>query len=200
MKIIAFGASSSRNSINQQLAGYAASLVHGAEVEVLDLNDFEMPLFSEDREAEIGQMPLAKLFVEKLGSADAIVVSFAEHNGSYAAAYKNVFDWASRVQPEVFQHRPVVYLATSPGLGGAGSVLASAVGSAGFFAADVKGSLSVPSFHQTFDMDRGVLRDPELKNQLIAIMDDLKKAAQQANDQDIQEGDTESMYRLSQAL
>jgi len=176
MKIIAFAASSSRNSINQQLARYAASLVHGADVEVLDLNEFEMPLFSEDKEAEVGQMPLAKLFIEKLGTADAIVVSFAEHNGSYSAAYKNIFDWASRVQREVFQHKPVVFLATSPGPGGAGSVLASAVGSAHFFGADVRGSLSIPSFQQNFDMDAGVLRDGDLKNQLIMTMNTLAQA------------------------
>jgi len=54
MKIVAFGASSSRTPINKTLATYAASLVEGASTEVLDLNDFEMPLFSEDKEAEIG--------------------------------------------------------------------------------------------------------------------------------------------------
>ena len=48
MKIIAFGASSSFNSINKALATYTANLVEGAEVEVLDLNDFSVPLFSED--------------------------------------------------------------------------------------------------------------------------------------------------------
>jgi len=55
MKIIAFGASSSRQSINKQLATYAASLVAAAEVEVLDLNDFEMPIFSQDKETELGR-------------------------------------------------------------------------------------------------------------------------------------------------
>ena len=50
MKVIAFGASSSRKSINKLLAAHAAHLVAQAnestEIEVLDLNDFEMPLFS----------------------------------------------------------------------------------------------------------------------------------------------------------
>ncbi|MFT6901054.1 MAG: chromate reductase [Colwellia sp.] len=52
MKIIAFAASSSRQSINKQLVSYAASLVENAQVEVLDINDYEMPLYSADREAE----------------------------------------------------------------------------------------------------------------------------------------------------
>ncbi len=66
MKIIAFGASTSKKSINKSLAAFASSLVDGAEVEVLDLNDFELPLFSENKEAEIGQPQGAKDFLEKI--------------------------------------------------------------------------------------------------------------------------------------
>ncbi|RYZ94789.1 MAG: NADPH-dependent FMN reductase, partial [Moraxellaceae bacterium] len=44
MRIIAFAASSSGSSINKQLAGYAASLIEGADSEILDLNDYELPL------------------------------------------------------------------------------------------------------------------------------------------------------------
>ena len=43
-KIIAFGASSSKASINKQVAAYAANQLKNAMVEVLDLNDFEMPI------------------------------------------------------------------------------------------------------------------------------------------------------------
>jgi NAD(P)H-dependent FMN reductase len=50
-KIIAFGASSSKDSINKQLATYAAGQFKNASVEVLDLNDYEMPIFSTDKEA-----------------------------------------------------------------------------------------------------------------------------------------------------
>ncbi len=48
MKILAFAASSSSASINKKLATYAANLVAQAEVEVLDINNYEMPIFSED--------------------------------------------------------------------------------------------------------------------------------------------------------
>ena len=54
MKIIAFGGSPSKNSINKKLATYAANLFENAEVEVLDLNDFQMPIFTVDIEKEIG--------------------------------------------------------------------------------------------------------------------------------------------------
>ncbi len=115
MKILAFGASNSKNSINKQLATYAASLVENAEVETLDINDYEMPIFSIDRENEIGQHPLAKDFCQKIAQADALIISYSEHNGTYSAAYKNLFDWASRVVQKVYQEKPMIILATSPG-------------------------------------------------------------------------------------
>lgn len=168
MKILAFAASSSSKSINKQLVSYAASLVVGAEVEVLDLNDYEMPLFSEDIEAESGQPEAAQRFLAKIADADALIISFAEHNGSYSVAYKNIFDWSSRTEGKVFQNTPAVYLSTSPGPGGAGSVLSSAVNSAPFFGAELKGSFSMPSFYENFDVERQQIKDTtmaaDLKN------------------------------------
>ncbi|REL30846.1 NADPH-dependent FMN reductase [Thalassotalea euphylliae] len=166
MKVLAFAASSSTKSINKTLANYAASLVTGAEFELLNINDYEMPLFSQDREEELGQPQAAKDFFAKLGEADAIIISFAEHNGTYTAAYKNLFDWTSRIDQKVFQNKPVVYLATSPGPGGAASVLATATNSAQYFAADVKASLSIPSFYDNFDMETQKLTNAELDDQL----------------------------------
>jgi chromate reductase, NAD(P)H dehydrogenase (quinone) len=40
MKILAIGTSNSRDSINRELAAYAASLVEKAQIEVLDINDY----------------------------------------------------------------------------------------------------------------------------------------------------------------
>lgn len=173
MKVLAFAASSSQNSINKQLVNYTAKQIENAQVELLDINDYEMPLFSEDREKALGQPELAKAFYQKLGEAEMIVISFAEHNGSYTAAYKNLFDWTSRINMKVFQNKPVIMLATSPGPGGAGSVLASAVGSAHFFAADVKGSVSVPSFYDNFDVEKGELTNPSLVEKIQSVINQL---------------------------
>jgi len=173
MKIIAFGASTSTKSINKSLAIFAASLIAGADVEILDLNDFELPLFSEDREAEIGQPQAAKDFLEKIRLADGIVVSFAEHNGSYTTAYKNLFDWASRIEQKVYQDKPVVFLATSPGAGGGSSVLNTAKASVAFFGIDLQDAVSVPNFYDVFDADRGVISDPAIAKQLQNTMDKL---------------------------
>ncbi|KHT41098.1 NADPH-dependent FMN reductase [Vibrio sinaloensis] len=162
MRIVAFGASTSSTSINKALATYAAQQVEGAEVQVLDINNYDVPMFSEDKEKEIGQAEGAQQFLADLAEADAIVVSYAEHNGYYPAAYKNLFDWASRIDRSVFQNKPVVYLATSPGPGGAQTVLAAAVASAPYFGADVKASVSVPSFYDNFDFETGSINNPEI--------------------------------------
>lgn len=173
MKVLAFAASSSKNSINKHLANYAAQQIEEAQVELLDINDYEIPLFSEDREKELGQPELAKAFHQKLGEADVIVISFAEHNGSYTAAYKNLFDWTSRISRDVFQNKPVIMLATSPGPGGAGNVLAVAKASAPHFAADVKATLSVPNFYDNFDLENGILTNKELVDQLQSAISQL---------------------------
>lgn len=161
MKILAFGASNTKNSINKALARFAATLVPNADTEVLDLNDYELPIFSEDLEKEIGQPKAAREFFEKIGSADRVIVSFAEHNGSYSAAYKNLFDWASRIDQKVFQNKPTIFLATSPGPGGAGSVLASAKSSARFFGVDLRATVSVANFYDVFDADIGHITEPD---------------------------------------
>ena len=177
MKILAFAASSSKKSINKQLVTYAASLVMDAEIEVLDLNDYELPLFSEDREQELGHPELAHAFLAKIAANDALMISFAEHNGSYSAAYKNLFDWCSRMGKKVFQDKPMVLLSTSPGARGGGSVLAAAISSMPFFGGDVKASLSIPSFHENFDIERGILRNAELNAKLIEAVNQLDELA-----------------------
>jgi len=175
MKILAFAATSSKKSINEQLVKYAASQTDSADIEteMLNINDYELPLYSEDREAELGQPELAKAFLDKIANSDALIISFAEHNGSYTVAYKNIFDWASRINPKVFQNKPMVMLATSPGPGGASSVLASAVASAPFFDGIVKGSLSVPGFYENFDVEQGRINNDELNTELLTAMNNL---------------------------
>lgn len=173
MKVLAFGTSNSRNSINQKLARYAATQIDNADVTLLDIHDLEMPIFSEEREKESGIPVFAHDFYQAIGEVDAIVISFAEYNGSYTSAYKNLFDWASRIDMKVYQNKPMIMLAASPGAGGAQSVLAAAQGSAPFFAADVKGALSLPNFFDNFDVEAGVVTDEAFKQKLHEIISTL---------------------------
>ena len=170
MKIIAFGASPSKNSINKKLATYAASLFENAEVEVLDLNNFEIPVFSVDIEVEIGQHPNAQAFLDKLASADFLVVSLAENNGNYTAAFKNIFDWCTRIQKEFFQQKPMLLMATSPGARGGATVLEMAQNAFPRFGAQLKGIFSLPNFNDNFDEEKGVISNPELDTELKTIV------------------------------
>jgi chromate reductase len=170
MKIIAFGGSPSKNSINKKLATYAASLFENADVEILDLNDFQMPLFSVDIEKEIGQHPLAQAFLDKISTADILVVSLAENNGNYSAAFKNVFDWCSRINGKVFQQKSMLLMATSDGKRGGASVLEIAKNAFPRYGADIKATFSLPSFNDNFDVEKVKISNVELDNQLKEIV------------------------------
>jgi len=165
--VLVFAASNSTTSINMALAMHAADVLKNElatdiDIETLDLNDFEMPIYSPEREAAGGVPQLAKDFLAQIGAADALIIAYAEYNGHYTAAFKNVFDWCSRVDGKVYQNKPQVVLSTSPGGGGAASVLKAVIDSSGYFGADIKGSLSVASFYDVFDMEAGKLTDPAL--------------------------------------
>ena len=172
-KVIAFAASSSSRSINRQLVTWAVGLLRDAEVEILDLNDYELPLFSADREDGLGQPRLAREFLQKITASDGIVISFAEHNGCYSAAYKNLYDWVSRIQPKVYQDKKMVLLSTSPGGRGGKSVMDLALAQIPRFGGDVRASVSVPSFGDNFDSEAGVVSDPEIAAEVEAAMNRL---------------------------
>jgi len=179
MKILAFAASSSTKSINKQLVSHAADvlktdIIKDAEVEILDINDYEMPIYSSDREEAGGIPDLAHQFAAKIGAADALLISYAEHNGNYTVAYKNLFDWTSRIDGKVFQDKPMVIFATSPGAGGAASVLGLAKNSAPFFGADVKADLSIAGFYDVFDSEIGRIKEPDIQAKLHAALTTLK--------------------------
>lgn len=165
--ILAFAASNSRHSINKKLVTHACEVLRSevnadVHVEILDLNDFEMPIFSIDRETADGIPELAQVFLDKIEAADAMLISYAEHNGNYTAAYKNIFDWASRIETKVFQNKPMVIMSASPGRNGGANSLKIAKDSAPHFHADVKASFSVGPFGSVFDTETGALADSEL--------------------------------------
>lgn len=166
MQLIAFAASSSRQSINKRLVTHACDIAREfwpeLAVDILDINDYEMPLFSVDREAELGHPAPAKAFLQKIGEADGLIISYAEHNGSYTAAWKSLYDWCSRIDSKVYQDKPVVLLATSPGGRGGIGVLTTASNSAPHFGAKLKGSLSIPNFNDNFDKNTGTINNPAL--------------------------------------
>jgi len=157
MKILAFAASSSKNSINKKLVGFAASYFVGNEIEILDLNDYEMPIFSVDRAEENGIPQPAIQFAGKIDLSDLIIISFAEHNGAYTAAFKNIFDWLSWIPNQtVWRNKPMFLLATSTGQRGGLSVLEMAKNRFPRHEGNVVETFSLPNFNDNFDMEKGI--------------------------------------------
>jgi NAD(P)H-dependent FMN reductase len=168
--IVVFAASNSTQSINKRLALHTAALLRdefnaSVDIEVLDLNDFEMPIYSPEREAQ-GIPQLAQDFYDRLGAADGIIISLAEYNGTYTAAFKNIFDWSSRIKMKIFQDRPVLLMATSMGGRGGQNVLAAAMDGFPHFGANVTSSFSFGPFSEHFDTHTDRLKTPELALEL----------------------------------
>lgn len=164
-KIIVFAGSNSKNSINKQLATYASSLVENINMEVLDLNDFELPLYGIDLENEHGIPDNAYQFLKLIRESDGIVLSLAEHNGAYSSAFKNLFDWMSRIDGKLWSDKPMLLMATSPGVRGGATVLDIAKGRFGFMGGNIVSDFSLPSFYDNFS--DGKLINKELNNTLI---------------------------------
>jgi NAD(P)H-dependent FMN reductase len=150
MNILAFSTSNSKNSINRKLIDFAIGQLQSSSAKTVDINDYEMPIYGEDLEKRHGVPDAAKKFSREIEQADALLISLAEHNGSYTAAYKNLLDWLSRLDRNIFKNNKVVLLATSPGPGGASTVLRFASESMKFFEGDVVATFSLPNFYENY--------------------------------------------------
>lgn len=159
-KVLALGASNSSRSINKSLAHYTAQLIENVELELIDLNDYEMPIFSIDREEANGIPDEAKRFKALIAEADGIIISFAEHNGAYSTAFKNILDWCSRVEKSMWNNKPMLMMGTSPGGRGARTVIDLAVSRAGFMDGNVVAEFSLPFFSKNFNAEEGIIDEP----------------------------------------
>ncbi|MEO3678648.1 NAD(P)H-dependent oxidoreductase [Rheinheimera sp. FR7-31] len=179
MKILAFAASNNPQSINQQLALSTARLLPQAKVETLKLDDYDLPVYSEQREHALGVPEQVTAFLQRIAVADGLIVAFAEHSGNFTAAFKNLYDWASRSQRHIFQHKPALFLAAAPGPGGAQSVLQTAVNAAPYMGAQLTGAVSVANFYQVFDHDAQLVKDSAVFIQLQQAALELQQHIQQ---------------------
>ncbi len=147
-KILAFSGSNYSKSINQQLVGIAASYVKEAAVEVISLSDFPAVMYGMDEEEANGFPKKMVELKEKMSNANGFIVSSPEHNGSMPAVLKNSLDWVSRQGGKIFNDKPVVFLATSPGPRGGASVLSHLVEIMPYRGAEIVGSHAVGSFQE----------------------------------------------------
>jgi len=122
-RILAFGGSLRANSYNQKLAALAAdgAGAAGAEVTLVSLREFRMPLYDADLEEEQGMPEPARDFKSLIANHDGLIIACPEYNGSITGALKNAIDWASRQESagepslSAFRGKTAVILAASPG-------------------------------------------------------------------------------------
>ena len=164
MKITAFAASTSKQSINRQLVKHVLKSFADADINLLDLNDFDMPVFSVDREKE-GFPEEAQNFLDQFRDCDLIIVGMAEHNGNCTAAFKNVLDWSSRISNAVFNHKPMFLTGTSPGGNAAKMSMEYAKTRFPRHSGTVLETFNLPSFNENFNEEKGIL-DEGLRDEL----------------------------------
>ena len=162
--LLVFAGSNSSDSINKQLAIYAASLVDNSKSNILDLNDFDLPIYSKDLESENGIPDNANKFFEHMKAADGIVISLAENNGAYSAVFKNLFDWLSRIEQKTFLGKPMLLMSTAPGGRGGATVLEMAHSRFPRHNANIVAEFSLPFFKEKFS--NGKIVDKEFNDKL----------------------------------
>ena len=97
VKLLAMCGSTRTGSLNQALLDLAVAdaRAKGAEVTAIRLNDFDLPIYDGDLEANAfppAARELKTLFVAHHG----FLIATPEHNGSTSAVLKNAIDWVSR--------------------------------------------------------------------------------------------------------
>ncbi|CAA0143495.1 NADPH-dependent FMN reductase [Tenacibaculum maritimum] len=165
-KIISFAGSNSKNSINKQLVVYASNLIESdtddIKTNMLDLNDFTLPIYGIDEETDNGIPENAKAFYQLLRESDGIILSLAEHNGNFSVAFKNIFDWMSRIEQKFWSNIPMLLMATSPGGRGGASVLTIAKNGFPHMGGNIIADFSLPKFNENF-------KDGEIINESLKL-------------------------------
>lgn len=166
VRVLAFAGSARRESLNKRLAAAGAAMARaaGGEVTLIDLDDYDMPLYHGDREAEGGLPPAAVRLRDAFLAHDALLIASPENNASVSSALKNALDWLSR--PHAGQNGLVPYqgkvaalLAASPGaLGGLRGLqhLRAILHSLGVLV--INEQFALPRAHEAFGAD-GTLAD-----------------------------------------
>ena len=175
-RILAFAGSLRRESFNKKLVPIAAKAARdaGAEVTLIDLRDFPLPLFDQDLEAEQGmpenEKKLKQLFIDH----DGLLIASPEYNSSVKAVLKNSIDWVSRPAPDepplvAFRGKVATLMSASPGaLGGLRGLVhvRSILGNIGVIV--LPDQIAIAKAHEAFKPD-GSLTDPKKQGDVEAL-------------------------------
>jgi len=168
-KILAFSGSSRRGSLNTKLVSIAATaaMEQGADVTVIHLGDYPMPIYNADLESQHGLPEYAVKFKQLLIDHDGVLIASPEYNSAFSPLLKNAIDWASRKQTDeespllAFRGKFAAIMAASPGaLGGLRGLVFLRMLLANIGMIVLPEQQAIPSAHQAFNQD-GSLSNPQ---------------------------------------
>jgi len=177
IKLLAFAGSTRTDSYNKKLVRIAAegAQAAGAEVTLIDLRDFPMPLYDGDLEAASGLPENAKKLKQLMIASQGFLISSPEYNSSITPVLKNSIDWASRVETETepplvcYRRKTVCLMSASPGAFGGmrGLVHVRAIlGNIG--ACVMPEQIILPKAYEAFD-EKGALKDPVTQKSILDL-------------------------------
>jgi len=180
-KILVFAGSARRDSFNRKLAAVAARGAEeaGADVSLVNLGDFEMPIYDGDLEESEGIPEGALAFKKLLLEHDGLLIASPEYNSSISPLLKNAIDWASRAESDdepplsAYRGKVAAIMSASPGgLGGMRGlvVLRMLLENIGVMVLPKQRAIS--SAYQAFD-ENGELKDERERKGIHALAADL---------------------------
>ncbi len=101
-KILAFAGSTRAESFNKKLVKIAATGARnaGAEVTLIDLREFPLPLYDGDLEARDGLPANARKLKQLFLAHDGLLLACPEYNSGITGVLKNTIDWVSRAESD----------------------------------------------------------------------------------------------------
>lgn len=175
-KILAFAGSNSSTSINRKLLEFAISKITAHEVQLIQLTDYPLPLFSEDLERAQGYSVDLSLLRNEIMDADALIIAVNEHNGTVSAFFKNTLDWLSRIEHQFLAGKKILVMSTSRGKRGAASALEYTKGILPRFGGEVIESFSFPAYAENFSEEKCTITNEIL---LLGFLDVLENFSHQ---------------------
>lgn len=172
MKLLAFAASLRRESLNRKLIRLTAELARegGAEVDLAEFREFDMPLYDADLQASSGFPAGAQELARRIERADGLMISSPEYNYSMPGTLKNAIDWVSRMKPMPLQGKHGFLLAASTSLvGGIRGLWALRVPIEGLGVTLHPSMFALAQAQQGLD-EAGRLKDPEMRERLAKML------------------------------
>ena len=117
MKFALMVGSLRKDSLNRKLLSVIETIVKNkklGDIVLVDAKDIDLPLYNQDIEDK-GMPEKVQTLTQKIISADALIISSPEYNGSISSPLKNSIDWISRHRPIPFKKLPILMTGASPG-------------------------------------------------------------------------------------